>query len=69
MALANIMMWLASTGNVILAKGFLRYLWRAQPATPGEKRNRGRAREGQREGSARVVSGATLQRLIIRTRL
>src|SRR5258708_5964697 len=43
MALANIMMWLASTGNVILAKGFLRYLWLAQPATPGEKSNRGAA--------------------------
>src|SRR5580658_617125 len=40
MARANIMMWLASTGNVILAKGFLRYLWRTQPGTPGEKRNR-----------------------------
>jgi hypothetical protein len=33
------MMWLASTGNVILAKGFLRYLWLAQPGTLSEKRN------------------------------
>jgi hypothetical protein len=35
------MMWLASTGNVILAKGFLRYLWLAQPGTLSEKRNLG----------------------------
>jgi len=33
------MMWLASTGNVILAKGFLRYQWLAQPGTFRKKRN------------------------------
>src|SRR5690242_12675070 len=35
MARANIMMWLASTGNVILAKGFLRVLWLAERITQG----------------------------------
>jgi hypothetical protein len=39
MARANIMMWLASIGNVILAKGFLRVLWLPQPGTSTEKRN------------------------------
>src|SRR5579872_5826274 len=52
MARANIMMWLASTGNVILAKGFLRYLWLAQRATPGEKRNRGASGMGRHRGFA-----------------
>ena len=59
-------MWLASMGNVILAKGFLRFLWLAQPATTGEKRNRGvvphaQAGRGERGGAPpRVGSrGAT----------
>src|ERR1700722_7768205 len=57
MARANIMMWLASTGKVILAKGFLRYPWFAQPGTLSEKRNLGavpgeRARLRKREGAA-----------------
>ena len=42
-------MWLASTGNVILAKGFLRVLWLAQPGTFPGKRNQGtEMRAGER---------------------
>ena len=57
MARANIMMWLASTGNVILAKGFLRfYGWRSlpRPAKSETGAAGGQARAPSREDCAEL---------------